>query len=77
MKVTNACADNAAQESGHFECNGFAAKLESKSLNILIGGDAIKITYSAGMFTPTEISNIVECITEINSIVMKSNMEKV
>ena len=62
--------------SGHFECNGFAAKLESKNLSILIGGGAIKITYSAGMFTPTEISNVVECITEINSIVMKSNMEK-
>lgn len=62
--------------SGHFECNGFAAKLESKNLSIIIGGDAIKITYSAGMFTPTEISNVVECITEINSIVMKSNMEK-
>ena len=62
--------------SSHFECNGFAAKLESKNLSILIGGGAIKITYSAGMFTPTEISNVVECITEINSIVMKSSMEK-
>ena len=62
--------------SGHFECNGFAAKLESKNLRILIGGGAIKIKYSAEMFTPTEISNVVECITEINSIVMKSSMEK-
>lgn len=66
MKVTNACEDTAAQESGHFECNGFAARFKGKHL----------ILYDGSVFTIDEVGEIIKCIQHINESVSKASMVK-
>jgi hypothetical protein len=76
MKVTNACADNAAQESGHFECNGFAARLKGKHLTIEVTGDKVNAAYDCSLFTHDEVGVIIKCIQHINKSVSKASMVK-
>lgn len=61
--------------SGHFKGNGFAAKLESKHLSIKIASNTVGITYSARVFSASEIAEATECIKKLNEIVNKSSME--
>ena len=62
--------------SGHFECNGFAAKLEGKHLNIKVAGGAIEVIYDAQIFTHDDVNRAVKCVIEVNNIVSKSSMVK-
>lgn len=76
MKVTNECADTAAQESGHFECNGFAARFKGKHLTIEVTGDRVNTLYDGSVFTIDEIGEIVKCIQHINTKLSKASMVK-
>lgn len=60
--------------SGHFECNGFAAKLEGKHLNIKVAGRMIEVTYNSQIFTHDDVNRAVQCVIEVNNIVSKSSM---
>lgn len=60
--------------SGHFECNGFAAKLEGKHLNIKVAGRVIEVTYNSQIFTHDDVNRAIQCIIEVNNIVSKSSM---
>lgn len=76
MKVTNACEDTAAQESGHFECNGFAARFKCKHLTIEVTGDKVNTAYDYRVFTHDEVGGIIKCIQHINESVSKASMVK-
>lgn len=76
MKVTNACADNAAQESGHFECNGFAARFKGKRLTIEVTGNKVNAAYDCGLFTHDEVGEIIKCIQHVNNKLSKASMVK-
>ena len=76
MKVTNACADNAAQESGHFECNGFAARFKGKHLTIEVTGDNVNAAYDCSLFTHDEVGEIIKCIQHVNNKLGKASMVK-
>lgn len=76
MKVTNAFADTEVQESGHFECNGFAARLKGKHLTIEVTGDRANILYDDSVFTIDEVGEIIKCIQHINKSVSKASMVK-
>lgn len=76
MKITNACADNAAQESGHFECNGFAARFKGKHLTIELTGDIANILYDDSVFTIDEVAEIIKCIQHVNNKLSKASMVK-
>lgn len=76
MKVTNACEDNTAQESGHFECNGFAARLKGKHLTIEVAGDKVNAAYDCRVFAHDEVGLIIKCIQQINESVSKASMVK-
>lgn len=60
--------------SGRFECNGFAAKLEGKHLNIKVAGRMIEVTYNSQIFTHDDVNRAVQCVIEVNNIVSKSSM---
>ena len=60
--------------SGHFECNGFTAKLEGKHLNINVAGSAVEVTYNSQIFTHDDVNRAVKCVIEVNNIVSKSSM---
>lgn len=76
MKVTNACTDTEAQESGHFECNGFAARFKGKHLTIEVTGNRANILYDDSVFTIDEVGEIIKYIQHINKSVSKSSMVK-
>lgn len=65
-----------SMSSGHFECNGFAAKLEGKHLKIKVAGSAIEVTYNSQIFTHDDVNRAVQCVIEVNNIVSKSSMVK-
>ena len=76
MKATNVCEDTTAQESGHFECNGFAARFKGKHLTIEVTGDKVNAAYYCSIFTHDEVGVIVKCIQHINKSVSKASMVK-
>lgn len=76
MKVTNACEDTAAEKSGHFECNGFAARFEGKHLTIEMTGDRANILYDDSVFTIDEVGEIIKSIQHINKSISKASMVK-
>ena len=70
------CKSVELRESGHFECNGFAAKLEGKHLSIEVVNNKIKVTYDAGVFTHDEINLAINHVLKVNEFVSRSSMEK-
>lgn len=70
------CKSTKAQESGHFECNGFAARLKGKHLTIEVTGDRANILYDDSVFTIDEVGEIIKCIQHINKSVSKASMVK-
>lgn len=76
MKINNACEDTAAEESGHFECNGFAARFKGKHLTIEVTGDKVNAAYDCSLFTHDEVGVIIERIQHINNKLSKASMVK-
>lgn len=76
MKITNACEDTAAQESGHFECNGFAARFKGKHLTIEVTGNKVNAAYDCSLFTNDEVGEVIRCIQYINNKLSKASMVK-
>ena len=76
MKTTNACADAASEASGHFECNGFAARFKGKHLTIEVTGDKVNVAYDCSLFTHDEVGEIIKCIRHVNKSVNKASMVK-
>ena len=76
MKITNACEDTAAQESGHFECNGFAAIFKGKHLTIEVTGNKVNAAYDCVLFTNDEVGEVIRCIQHINNKLNKASMVK-
>lgn len=70
------CKSTEAQESGHFECNGFAALLKGKHLTIKVTGDKVNAAYDCSLFTHDEVGVIIKCIQHINKSVSKASMVK-
>lgn len=70
------CKSTEAQESGHFECNGFAARLKGKHLAIEVTGDKVNVAYDCSLFTHDEVGGIIKCIQHINESVSKASMVK-
>lgn len=70
------CKSTEAQESGHFECNGFAARFKGKNLTIEVTGDKVNVAYDCGLFTHDEVGVIIKCIQHINKSVSKASMVK-
>ena len=70
------CKSTEAQESGHFECNGFAARFKGKHLTIEVAGDRVNTLYDGSVFTIDEIVEIVKCIQHINTKLSKASMVK-
>ncbi|HHZ8945202.1 TPA: hypothetical protein ACWMHC_005055 [Klebsiella pneumoniae] len=70
------CKSTEAQESGHFECNGFAARLKGKHLTIEVTGDKVNVAYDCSLFTHDEVGVIIKCIQHINKSVSKASMVK-
>ncbi len=65
-----------AMPSVYLECNGFAAKLESKHLKIKVAGSVIEVTYNSQIFTHDDVNRAVQCVIDVNNIISKSSMEK-
>lgn len=76
MKITNACADAAPEESGHFECNGFAARFKGKHLTIEVTGDKVNAAYDCSLFTHDEVVEVIKCIQHVNNKLSKASMVK-
>lgn len=76
MKITNACEDTAVQESGHFECNGFAARFKGKHLTIEVTGDKVNAAYDCSLFAHDEVVEVIRCIQHINNKLSKASMVK-
>ena len=76
MKITNACEDTVAQESGHFECNGFAARFKGKHLTIEVTGNKVNAEYDCSLFTNDEVVEVIRCIQHINNKLSKASMVK-
>lgn len=70
------CKSTEAQESGHFECNGFAARLKGKHLTIEVTGDKVNVAYDCSLFTHDEVGVIIKCIQHVNKSVSKASMVK-
>lgn len=70
------CKSTEAQDSGHFECNGFAARLKGKHLTIEVTGDKVNVAYDCSLFTHDEVGVIIKCIQHINKSVSKASMVK-
>ena len=70
------CKSTEAQDSGHFECNGFAARLKGKHLTIEVTGDKVNAAYDCSLFTHDEVGVIIKCIQHINKSVSKASMVK-
>nr|UVN10001.1 MAG: hypothetical protein [Bacteriophage sp.] len=70
------CKSTEAQESGHFECNGFAARFKGKHLTIEVTGDKVNVAYDCSLFAHDEVGVIIKCIQHINKSVSKASMVK-
>lgn len=70
------CKSTEAQESGHFECNGFAARLKGQHLTIEVTGSKVCVAYDSGVFTHDEARQAVVAVETVNKIVGKSAMVK-
>lgn len=70
------CKITEAQESGRFECNGFAARFKCKHLIIEVTGDKVNAAYDCSLFTHDEVGMIIKCIQNINESVRKASMVK-
>lgn len=70
------CKSTEARESGHFECNGFAARLKGKHLTIEVTGNKVNAAYDCSLFTHDEVGVIIKCIQHINKSVSKASMVK-
>lgn len=70
------CKSIEAQESGHFECNGFAARFKGKHLTIEVTGDKVNTAYDCSLFTHDEVGLIINSIHLINSKLNKASMVK-
>lgn len=70
------CKSIEAEESGHFECNGFAARFKGKHLAIEVAGDKVNAAYDCSLFTHDEVVVIIKCIQHINKSVSKASMVK-
>ena len=70
------CKITEAQESGRFECNGFAARLKGKHLTIEVTGNKVNAAYDCSLFTHDEVGVIIKCIQHINKSVSKASMVK-
>ena len=67
------CKSTEAQESGHFECNGFAALLKGKHLTIKVTGDKVNAAYDCSLFTHDEVhpAHQQKCQQSVYGEVMK------
>lgn len=70
------CKSIEAEESGHFECNGFAARFKGKHLTIEVTGDRVNTLYDSSVFTLDEVGLIINSIHLINSKLNKASMVK-
>ena len=70
------CKSIEAEESGHFECNGFAARFKGKHLTIEVTGDRVNTLYDSSVFTLNEVGLIINSIHLINSKLNKASMVK-
>lgn len=70
------CKSIEPEESGHFECNGFAARFKGQHLTIEVTGDRANILYDDSVFTIDEVGEIIKCIQHINSKLSKASMVK-
>ena len=70
------CKSIEAEESGHFECNGFAARFKGKHLTIEVTGDRVNTLYDSSVFTLDEVGQIINSIHLINSKLSKASMVK-
>ena len=70
------CKSIEVEESGHFECNGFAARFKGKHLNIEVTGDKVNAAYDCSLFTHDEVGVIIKCIQHIKKSVSKASMVK-
>ena len=70
------CKSTEAQESGYFECNGFAARFKGKHLTIEVTGDKVNVAYDCSLFTHDDVGVIIKCIQHINKSVSKASMVK-
>lgn len=71
------CKSVEPQESGHFECNGFAARLKGKNLTIEVTGSKVCVAYDSSVFTHEEAERAVVAVETVNKIVGKSAMVKI
>lgn len=71
------CKSVEPQESGHFECNGFAARLRGKNLTIEMTGSKVCVSYDSAAFTHEEAEQAVIAVETVNKIVGKSAMVKI
>lgn len=71
------CKSIEPQESGHFECNGFAARLKGKNLTIEVTGSKVCVAYDSCVFTHEEVEQAVVAVETVNKIVGKSAMVKI
>lgn len=71
------CKSIELQESGHFECNGFAARLKGKHLTIEVTGSKVCVAYDSCVFTHDEARQAVVAVETVNKIVGKSAMVKI
>lgn len=70
------CKSIEAEESGNFECNGFAARFKGKHLTIEVTGDRVNTLYDSSVFTLDEVGLIINSIHLINSKLNKASMVK-
>lgn len=66
------CKSIEAEESGHFECNGFAARFKGKHLTIEVTGDRVNTLYDSSVFTNDEVGEVIRCIQHINNKLNKA-----
>lgn len=71
------CKSTGQQESGHFECNGFAARLKGRNLTIEVTGSKVCVAYDSAVFTHKEVEQAVVAVEAVNKIVGKSAMVKI
>lgn len=70
------CKSIEPQESGHFECNGFAARFKGKHLTIEVTGNKVNAAYDCSLFAHDEVGEVIKCIHHINESVSKASMVK-
>lgn len=71
------CKSVEPQELGHFECNGFSARLKGQHLTIEVTGSKVCVAYDSAVFTHEEVEQAVVAVETVNKIVGKSAMVKI